>query len=155
MRCISTSFWLMISSVLVLAGGVAYGAHFTPLGSLPNEPFASGAYAISGNGATIVGRSADKAVKWQGGAISPLGGGDHLAHDVSANGSVIVGVNYYSGRPVKWTSSDPSNPSELGGLPGGSLAGAAFGVSADGSVIVGYTGLSGNSPEACRWGGAQ
>ncbi len=135
MRCIRISFWLTISGALVLGGGVAYGAQFTPLGGLPTEPFSSAASGISGDGATIVGSSGffGKAVEWQGGEISTLGPGD--ARDVSDYGSVVVG-NTNGGRPVKWTS---SGPSELGTLPGGPIHGVAYGVWANGSVIVGFT----------------
>jgi MYXO-CTERM domain-containing protein len=83
-------------------------------------------------------------------SLTPLGdlpGGafDSLAKDVSADGSVVVGVS--NSEAFRWTAS--SGMVDLGVL-GGSYNSHAFGVSDDGSTVVGFA----TSPigfEAFRW----
>jgi probable HAF family extracellular repeat protein len=72
------------------------------------------------------------------------------AHDVSADGSIVIGISNSASGPeaFRWTSS--GGMVGLGDLPGGSFSSTAYGVSADGSVVVG-TGNSASGPEAFRW----
>jgi probable HAF family extracellular repeat protein len=84
------------------------------------------------------------------------GGGRFFSNalDVSADGSVVVGVSVGAeagGEAFRWENGVMTG---LGDLPGGFFRSAAFGVSADGSVVVGTgRGLSGSFPsrEAFRW----
>jgi len=79
------------------------------------------------------------------------GGSFHSkAFDVSADGSVIVGVGTgENGREAfRWTKD--GGMKGLGDLPGGDFASYAMAASADGSVIVG-DGQSDKGREAFRW----
>jgi len=76
------------------------------------------------------------------------------ANDVSADGSVVVGVvklgEIDPGEPFLWKKT--TGMLQLGRLPGGSGFGEAKGISADGSVVVGYVSSSDSSwGEAFRW----
>ena len=79
---------------------------------------------------------------------SPLMSGS-WAYDVSANGSVVVGVAVLAGewRAFRWTETD--GVQDLGTL-GGARSGA-YGVSADGSVVVGESLTPTWQPHAFRW----
>ena len=123
------------------AGGIV------PLGTL-GEVFAV-ANALSADGRVAVGtasypQAVERAFRWDATTgIQDLGelpgGGNVLAHEVSADGSVIVGES--GGRAFRWTIA--------GGMQ--SLGdGRAEGVSADGQVIVG-TLFTPAGNEAFRW----
>jgi probable HAF family extracellular repeat protein len=73
-----------------------------------------------------------------------------MAMDVSADGSVIVGIgNSYTGiEAFHWTAE--AGMVGLGDLPGGGVSSHGHGISADGSVVVGFSGSSSGS-EAFRW----
>ena len=72
-----------------------------------------------------------------------------FAHDISADGSVIVGSigQFADTRAVRWVN---GTMSYLGGLDGLTNA-VAHAVSADGSVIVGISATSAGHSEAFRW----
>ncbi len=98
------------------------------LGDLPGDGFYSWASGISSNGLIVVGESFPmvgiNAFRWtESEGMVDLGG--YKAHDVSDDGSVIIGSD---GR---WT--------ESGGWQ--DIGFYAYGISADGSVIVGSEGL--------------
>ncbi len=79
-----------------------------------------------------------------------FGGSDASeAFDVSADGTVVVGVSdsINGWEAFRWTEADGMEP--LGDLPGGDFESWAFGVSADGSVVVGRGTRSRH--EAFRW----
>jgi len=164
MLYIRMSFWLTIGGVLVLAGSVAYGVEFVPLGDLPGGfgiDFSSAAYGISGDGLIIVGSGTAltsplshdvKAAKWMGGPPPQMLGYISLsapafARDVSADGAVIVGHN---DNAMMWTASGPTSLGTVSGFP--SHLGVARGVSADGSVIAGYV-FSAATSQAFHWTG--
>ena len=129
---------------------------YSQIGDLPGGEVWSSPAGVSADGSVIVGHSDSvhstdisdwEAFKWTPEAgmvgLGDLSGGafDSRAHDVSADGSVIVGRGDYNDgggysytQPVRWTAD--------GGIeaipclnPGG--RGRALGVSADGRVIVG------------------
>ncbi len=122
---------------------------FSGLGDLPGGITYSQAYAVSGNGAVVVGDGGGGAFRWQDGAIDPLAGGLASAHEASRDGAVIVGtaVNTTgSQEAVRWTLGSIHG---LGALtPGGVSLGN--GVSGNGSVVVGAS-TSGLGQEAFRW----
>ena len=72
------------------------------------------------------------------------------AHDVSADGSVVVGISLStSGREAfRWTAS--GGMVGLGDLPGGSIQSEAYAVSNDGSVVVGRSNADWGR-KAFRW----
>lgn len=142
-------------------------AGLTGLGDLPGGQFASYALAVSADGRVIVGESSstasdccDEAFRWSlETGLTPLGdlpgGFDHSqssAQDVSADGSVVVGIGSstasVNGEPFRWTSASGLNP--LLSLPQNFSSNTALGVSADGEVIVGRQ-LSAKGVEAYRW----
>lgn len=131
-------------------------AAFTPLGFISEDIFISGATGISADGMTVIGMSAylgpdDEeflaGFKWtlSGGMTSlPTGATNSPAnylYGVSADGSVIVGMEILSGgsgiRPYRHT----NGSAEL--LPG--TFGFAYGVSGDGVTVVGQ------NPDGFRW----
>jgi probable HAF family extracellular repeat protein len=79
------------------------------------------------------------------------GGTYSAANDVSADGSVVVGVSGSASGPqaFRWTSG--GGMVGLGDLPGGSFGPEARGVSADGSVVVGLTTNPFFGPGAFYW----
>ncbi len=91
---------------------------------------------------------------WAGPDAGPLFQGlGHLSHslgslaqDVSADGSVIIGVaNSMEGpQAFRWTADE--GMVALGDLPGGEFISAAFGVSRNGGVVVGWS-ASSSGPE--------
>lgn len=127
------------------------------------------ARGVSANGGVIVGGSSalggngrDRAFRWtQAGGIENLGvlnsdGSGFIdesrAHDVSADGSVIVGASVdgatLQSRAVRWVGTAIES---LGVLSGGNDS-FAYGISADGSTIVGSSDSgSGVGQEAFRW----
>ncbi len=78
------------------------------------------------------------------------GGGRSFAHDVSGDGSVVVGYGFLAnGREAfRWTAG--GGIEGLGDLAGGIFFGEASSISADGSTIVGFS-FSANGREAFRW----
>ena len=136
---------LLSACVLSLIATAGWSQSLTWLGTLPNGTNSS-AYAVSADGAVVVGWSNNApgqprgAFRWQNGVMQDLGtlGGDwSVAFDVSADGSVVVGWSYNAAgqyRAFRWTAS--GGMQNLGTLPGGSES-YAYGVSADGAVVVG------------------
>jgi len=139
------------------------------LGTLRNDP-ESVSWAVSADGATIVGQS-----KSSGASVTPFSeaffrtGADGLngmedlpgnsnelglpgsvARDVSADGSVIVGVGDtdLGSEAFRWTANN--GMIGLGDLPGGDFFSRARGVTNDGAVVVGFS-QSGLGQEAFRW----
>jgi len=113
------------------------------------------ALGVSADGAIIVGRSTDsagstRAFRWTTSAgmqdIGTLPGlTSSGAHDVNADGSVVVGD--WSGGTFRWTA---STGIQYLGIPGN-----VRGVSADGSVIVGQTSIAAPwAIHAYRWAAA-
>jgi probable HAF family extracellular repeat protein len=107
------------------------------------------AYAVSADGAVVVGYSgstasgsAFEAVLWNGSTATPLGdfsGGAFAseARAVSADGTVVVGYgSTAAGREAfRWT--EATGLVSLGDLDGGGVDSVAQAISADGSTIVG------------------
>ena len=139
------------------------------LGDLPGGAFSSRATGVSADGSVVVGRgdiaNGFEAFRWtsSGGIqnlqdlprLPNLMGNDivpdgNIANDVSADGSVVVGVTRGS-EAFRWISSDGVIRS-LGSLPGGRFSSSrAFGVSADGSVVVGDSNNEVEGSQAFRW----
>jgi probable HAF family extracellular repeat protein len=119
----------------------------------------SEAYAVSANGAVVVGRASNyygywRAFRWTatGGMddLGTLGGRESEAYGVSANGAVVVGraSDYYGyWRACRWTASGGMD--DLGTLGGNESW--AYGVSADGRVVVGWADDAEGSHRAFRW----
>ena len=135
---------------------------FQGLGVLPGGEFFSKAYAISADGAVVVGESYSalgepfEAFRWENDVMSSLTApGDPFfassAYAVSADGSFVVGLGYSQVKPFPeafcWTAS--GGIYGLGGLPPVFAGSRAYGVSADGSVIVGD--ILGANIQAFRW----
>jgi probable HAF family extracellular repeat protein len=120
-----------------------------PLPPLPGAKRGD-ATAASGDGNVVVGISDDnRAFRWTP-SSGTLDLGSGRIHDVSTDGSVMVGT--VSGEAFRWTASG-----DMGGLgflapPPGQVS-EAFGVSPDGSVVVGRStaGLLLDYGEAFRW----
>jgi uncharacterized membrane protein len=117
------------------------------LGDLPGGRFASTAYAVSADGAVIVGQgvgaAGPEAALWRAGAMAGLGdlpGGAFFseAFGVSADGTTVVGLLPGSGG----VSRDVRSPASA--IFPAASQGAE--VSADGSVVVGKDESSGLSP---------
>lgn len=115
-----------------------------------NGNTSSYAYAISGDGTTVVGASGDEAYRWQaGGQITGLGflagDGYSQALAVSTDGSVVAGRSLGSRyRAFRWT--DNGGMQDIGGLtlsiPVNSQDVSFGAMSADGSTIVGQVYVS-------------
>lgn len=117
----------------------------------------SRAWAISGDGAVVVGQSGEQAYRWTASdgmqALGLLPGGlISGAYGVSADGRVVVGYSGSAGgeRAVRWVDSGPAQ--DLGSLNGGS-ASYARDASADGGVVVGNAndGAAGGDVRGFRW----
>ncbi len=152
----------LVVVVIVLVSIPAFGQplSFQGVGDLPGGSSSSQAYAISSNGAYVVGASSSasgtEAFIWHGGTMSALGdlsGGDvtSIGYGVSDDGSVVVGVgrSWLAIEAVRWVN---GNIESLGVLPGGMFVSISFGLSSDGQVIVGVS-ASSNGLEAFRWSG--
>src|SRR5262245_26631374 len=108
-------------------------------------------HAVSADGTTVVGRACLRAFRWTEATgvvlLDPLpppydDGG--TGHDVSADGSVVVGTAVdldgltFPTWGFRWTETEGTVP--VGPSPAGqTLSTGAYGISADGSVIVGRT----------------
>lgn len=125
------------------------------LGFLPGAT-ESWALGVSGDGSVVVGystsASAIEAFVWTPDAgmvgLGDLPGGHagSEARDVSADGSVVVGLS--AGQSFRWTPT--GGMASLGALPNASYS-EAFAVSADGSVIVGTALDANNENQAYIW----
>jgi probable HAF family extracellular repeat protein len=135
------------------ASSQAYVATFAPgppvltlLGDLPGGLVSSDASGISGDGAIVVGTSAQtlggEAFRWtQAGGMVGLGdlpGGVFAsqANDISQDGTTIVG-NGSSDSGIEAFVWRDGLMAGIGDLPGGSFESIAHGVSGDGAVVVG------------------
>ena len=122
---------LLVSTLLItLSPFISEAGVFTGLGFLPGGDSSSGAWDISANGTTVIGRGqisgSSRMFRWtaESGMID-LGQG--TARGVSDDGSVIVGIGISAlggSAAFRWTSD--TGIVELG-------SGQALGVSADGS----------------------
>ncbi|HVZ93240.1 MAG TPA: hypothetical protein VG797_01905 [Phycisphaerales bacterium] len=133
---------------------LARPASFTPLGDLPGGVSRSRANAISADATTVVGFSESsnglEAFRWTlATGMTPLGdlhstvSGplDSVAHAVSGDGSIIVGVGHLaSGQPraFRWQSNTIAEL-PLANLPAGANSSAAFGLSRDGATAGGIS----------------
>ena len=142
----------------------SYAASFTPLGDLAGGSFNSNAWAISADGAVVVGHGrgasdTPEAFRWtSGGGMVSLGdlpGGPvaniSSAYGVSDSGDVVAGNGRSASgiEAMRWTSA--GGMVGLGDLPGGIFQSSANDISADGSVVVGYGYPTATSTEAFRW----
>jgi probable HAF family extracellular repeat protein len=129
---------------------------WVPLGFMPGGD-TSWTNGVSADGSVIVGtgKSAHtpeysdfEAFKWTAETgmvgLGDLPGGpfESRAHDVTADGSTVVGSGTTSyvvpiRKAVSWTGDDP--PEDLGALPSDLPQSGATAISADGSVIVGWS----------------
>lgn len=143
-----------VTSLLLLGALMPMNVHaaftFTPLGDLNGGSFHSGAYAVSADGSTVVGRGYSaigaEAFRWTvaegmiGLGEIPGGASSSFAVGVSADGASVVGSSQNGWGPegFLWTAS--SGMVGLGQIPvGGSRPPMSFAtdISADGSTIVG------------------
>lgn len=85
------------------------------------------------------------------GQLIPGGSHNHQLWDISADGTVIVGIAYSGtgAEAFRWTESD--GMIGLGDFEGGRFFSAAYGVSADGSVVVGRGEEDSLASRAFRW----
>jgi probable HAF family extracellular repeat protein len=159
-----TRFGFATALALVALAAPSLHAQFQGLGFLAGEPY-SEAYAISGDGSTVVGTSFDengdtRSFRWTAAtgmvALPPINpewtSGD--AYAVSYDGSVIVGQDYPLDEDVidggtrqgyRWTAGatvfDPGTTVGTPYAPGATYSwGESTGVSADGSVVIGAEG---------------
>jgi probable HAF family extracellular repeat protein len=138
-----------------------------PLGFLPGDNFSS-AFAVSADGAVIVGRSGvigseeggTEAVRWVGGGLEGLGdlpGGrfNSFATAVSSDGAVVVGASESAEggstrtEAFRWT--ETGGMQGLGLLVSGPSATTAQGVSTDGNRVVGVSQSSLSGEDAFFW----
>lgn len=113
--------------------------------------------ALSDDGSVEAGRMNGRATRTTGGIFGtteflddlPGGGTTSSAWDISADGSVLVGVgsSALGKEAFRWEAGVTSG---LGDLAGGAFDSGAAGVSADGTTVVG-TGTTGVGIEAFRW----
>ncbi|GCA77605.1 hypothetical protein MiTe_04461 [Microcystis aeruginosa NIES-2520] len=91
-----------------------------------------------------------QAASFQGLGDLPGGVFGSAAYEVSADGSVVVGLSWSANgqEAFRWTQA--TGMVGLGDLPGGVFESRAYGVSGDGSVVVG-SGRSASGGEAFRW----
>jgi len=164
LRTLST----ILTILTVFACAHARQPSFQGLGDFPGGAFESKAWAVSGDGAVVVGYGASargqEAFRWteaEGmvplappGSTLPNGWTSTEAVAVSADGSVIVGNwdkpdensgSGYRTQPFRWTAAQ--GMVALPGMPADSMWVYAKDISADGSVLVGlaYPGI------AYRW----
>lgn len=147
---------------LLLAGVLTASADpvaFQGLGFLSEPDAYTRAYGISADGSTVIGGSAIGeyfwSFRWSNGVMTalPKSNASNIAisqgHAVSADGSVIVGMEFdlgtYTTSGYRWSAMDGLQilPYQTGVVDNN--VGSADAVSADGSVIAGY------APSAFRW----
>lgn len=133
------------------------------LGLLPNGSRPAYAYGASHSGDVVVGFAGAtddrEAFRWT--ADEGMVGLGYLdsdvnstAHDVSADGSIIVGrseetVSSLSWEAFRWSAT--MGMVGLGQLPGGGFGSSASAISGDGNVICGYADRPGVHKEGFRW----
>jgi len=132
---------------------------FELLGDLPGGEARSEAYAVSGDGSTVVGISVSasgiEAFRWTRAegmvGLGDLPGGNFssYAFGVSADGSVVVGISYSAKNreAFRWTESE--GMVGLGNL--GGLWSSAEDVSADGTIVVGKSRTGSGQYQAFLW----
>jgi probable HAF family extracellular repeat protein len=119
-----------------------------------------GSAALSADGSTVAGTifaPPTQAFRWPVDGDTQLLGGlpgeptGSDGFDLSADGSVVVGVAATSlgDQAFRWT--EANGMVGLGDLPGGRTESVAFEVSADGSVVVGYGYATDARRQATRW----
>lgn len=130
------------------------------LGFLPGYTTNSRAFAVSGDGAIIVGRSESasgvQAFRWTQGAglvgLLDLAGGSAKsgAYAISSDGTVIAGegTNTSGTQAVRWSNGGPITL--IGDLAGGTVESRMFGANSDGTVLVGL-GYDATGQQATRW----
>lgn len=153
-------FVAILFALICTAGTAMSAPTITKLGATPGGADAY-AFALSGNGTTVVGVAQagypQRAFRWTSGTgVVDIGPGASTvpssANDVNADGSVVVG--YYgdsTNQAFRWTAA--TGAQDLGFLPGGSYS-FANGVNADGSVVVGWANGWANdatTPYNFRW----
>ncbi|MFO0897978.1 MAG: pentapeptide repeat-containing protein [Pirellulales bacterium] len=133
---------------------------FLALGDLPGGVYGSKAFAISGDGQTIVGQgegpSGPEAFRWTQAegfvGLGDLPGGDFnsTAQAASALGEVIVGraTSALGSEAFRWT--PQAGMVGVGDLPGGGFDSGAEDVSDDGDLLVGW-GTTAAGREAALW----
>lgn len=151
---------------LVSLASVASGQTITSIGVLPGDTI-SKAWALSTNGATVVGLSRTAstngtAVRWSGNVLSSLGylgtGTNSEAQGVSPNGLIVSGYandNVNGNMAFKWASPGPMIA--LTAAPSFLQQNAATGIDATGSKLVGtYNVIAGLGvyPRAALWTGS-
>jgi probable HAF family extracellular repeat protein len=145
----------LATAFLLAAAAAAHGQTYTDLGTLGAGGF-SRAYAVSADGATVVGE-----YNGAGGTLGfiwtqangmvnlgNLGTNYTIAYGISGDGNVVVGQSYNGAytRAFRWTQG--GGMVDLGHLGGGYSI--AYGASFDGSVIAGHS-FNGSANEAFRW----
>ncbi|MBS3734378.1 MAG: hypothetical protein KGY99_05570, partial [Phycisphaerae bacterium] len=108
------------------------------------------AYAVSGDGDVVVGRSNSKGFRWTAdGGMVELSDFDK-ARGASDDGAVIVGWSEWTYQALRWVAGH-NDPDHLGGLASEEPYSKAHAVSGDGSVVVGFSRNSNDKYEAFRW----
>jgi probable HAF family extracellular repeat protein len=119
-------------------------------------------YAASADGSVLVGEDgfegsnpSSSPIRWENGGapedLGTLGGsGAERANDVSADGTIIVGVASAPAGPEAFRHEN-GTLTGLGGLPGAPHDSGALAISADGSVIVGHAVNTSSNRRAVRW----
>lgn len=143
--CVSIACLVLIeSSPSQALAQVVRTFEFKGLGYSPDD---SPTYvtAVSDNGRAVVGQGHHHqairwtaATGWQTLLTESFG---TLASDVSADGTVVVGISNHDGQAFRWT--EATGTAELlGALPEGQGYSTAFGVSRDGRFVAGWSGLA-------------
>lgn len=139
--------WMLFCCLPVWAGPSEGMPYFQGLGDLPGGAVASRAFAVSGDGSTVVGASESasglEAFRWtRAGGLVGLGdlpGGEFrsIGQGVSRDGSVIVGTGSTAAgnEAFRWTGAQ--GITSISGHSGDATFLFANAVSADGSVVVG------------------
>src|SRR5690606_16560652 len=125
------------------------------------DGFAQEALAASTNGSVVVGRAYplggppdNEGFRWEDGASILLGdlpGGSRssMARDVSADGSVVVGIGD-TGHTLNGFRWEDGVMEALPDFPGGDPGSQAYAISSDGRIVAGW-GYGPNGTEAVRW----
>ncbi len=145
---------------VVVACASVRAADFDGLGDLDDGGTFSQAFAVSNDGAVVVGRSSSsngtEAFRWVDGTgivgLGDLSGGifSSEAFGVSADGTVVVGksISGNGTEAFRWLSG--GGMTGLSDLTGGTFHSEAFAVCDDGNTVVGK-GTSADGTEAFRW----